>query len=263
MITDQAPSRSHVAQAPKTEYVRLTALVAMLSLLIGMFAVVPRAAAQASSGDPSSDRYQAMVDFYVARGIDLGSASYLAKGQVKPDLVRKGIEVDAARYQAMGDHYLGLAADPVSIHYRILVDYYVARGIDPASASLLAAREEKADGIKRGIAAQADRYQAMGKRYLGLTAATPSSGYEAMVGFYLERGIDLKSARSLAQGQLAAGSAASGAESALADNPELLLSRAFVAAASAAVEETVACFPSDVILGENPELAYVHIAQNC
>ncbi len=176
MKIQKAVRARHAAVAHKSKYAWATYVALIAALIMSFFWAVPRVAAQGSSApsapsaaDPDSTRYQAMVGFFEAQGIDSTSARWLAESWVLTS----------------GTLPVPTASDPSSDRYQALVNYFEAEGIDSTSARWLADSQLLTQGAQSGSGAI-------------------SADYQAMVDFYLARGIDLASAQHLAAGQVAA-----------------------------------------------------------
>jgi hypothetical protein len=132
---------------------------------------------------------------------------YVAQAQAS----QRGIDTDAARYQALGESYLAKSnrgIEAASARYQALGAFYAARGdalgqfqlakpiVDPANGAMSLSEAEfyvaqAQTSQQRGIDADASRYQALGESYLakstrGIEAA--SARYQALGAFYAARG---------------------------------------------------------------------------
>ena len=153
--------------------------------------------------------------------IDVDSARYAALGNYYQGGILRGIDADAARYAALGNYYQD----------------GIQRGIDADATRYAALGNYYQDGIQRGIDADAARYAALG-RYYGdsFLAANP----------------ELMAAR------LYSSTAAQASQSGgLAANPELMTAR------RSYDQGTVSCSPGDEVLGANPELIFLRQARGC
>jgi hypothetical protein len=121
MGTNNTSHRSHVAHTIQTKWV--TAAILIVTLLLGAFAGIPRVAA-ASDG--------------IQRGIDADAARYQAMGESYM-AIQRGIDAGAARYQAMGGSYMAKAGDDLLAANPELM---FARRSYGAAASLLATNPE-------------------------------------------------------------------------------------------------------------------------
>ena len=98
MINKNTSGRSYASQT--AQYTWVAAAFFIVTLILGAFAGIPRVEAGSDS---------------IQRGIDADAARYQAMGEfylakVQSD-IQRGIDADAARYQAMGKFYLAKADD--------------------------------------------------------------------------------------------------------------------------------------------------------
>ncbi len=214
MRKQKAVRARDAAVAQKTKYAWAASVALIAALIMSFFWAVPRAAAQTVSGpttqsssDPVSADYQAMVDFYLARGIDLASAEYMAAGQVATEAEQGVLS----------------GSDPASADYQAMLGFYLARGIDLASAEYLA----------EGQVATDLRYGSLAALSTAPTGAGSGAGTQSEAAF-LAANPEVAYARGYTQ-SLVILAQSSGQKvcsvdvggSSLSDNPELVYAREF------------------------------------
>lgn len=174
----------------------------------------------------------------------------------------KGLDADAARYQAMGAFYLATSEAASSERDR---GWEEAR--DAAMSAFYLATSEAASS-ERGRGWEEARDAAMGAFYQqaaaerGIEAA--AARYTAMGAYYqaaAERGIDASAARYAAMGAFFL--AMAGEDDGLAANPELRVARAWTAQNTQSLGACVRANEARLGMAANPELALVSRVAGC
>lgn len=238
------------------QYVWVAAALLIMFLLLGAFAGVARAAADNDG---------------IQRGIEADAARYQAMGAFYQAKAERGLEADAARYQAMGEHYLARAADDgfaagPALSLR-LVDAASLRGSysgDDAYDPATGAHPELS--VLLGVPAVSNRGSYSGDDLYDPAAGSyPEPAYTDVSRFYAER----MRVKAREAGELVANPELTtarrsyrAATSMLAANPELMSARAWYAGT---VQSIGSCSPAidDDQLAANPELKYIHGAFGC
>jgi hypothetical protein len=212
MRTKYTSRRSDAAQA--TKYTWLAAVTVIAALILGAFIVAPPVLAA-----------KVAVDGGVQKGIDADAARYQALGEATLSAaILRGIDADSARYQGIGESFLVKAGDDVLAANPELISARIFNPSQYAGSSLFALNPE--------LMVARSAYSA--------PASLLASNPELMV----------------------ARSAYSAPASLLASNPELMVARS---AYSTPDEGTMACSleKGDATLAANPELVLLAWSQGC